>query len=167
MKGIKAKVVVIPSDFRLLNYIQSKDCMCYIETGVTNENATIEMRFTTCDDSSTDCLWCSRTDLQANSFTAFLINGMIRYDIGDAHLDSLAYKDNTDYVIKADNGRMWMDTFAMRAESFSVSMAFASKPTIEAFQNGISLLSTNQRLASWALSSRSSREYCISCFKPR
>ena len=109
MKGIKAKVVVIPSDFRLLNYIQSKDCMCYIETGVTNENATIEMRFTTCDDSSVDCLWCSRTDLQANSFTAFLTNGIIRYDIGDAHLDSLAYKDNTDYVIKADNGRMWMD----------------------------------------------------------
>lgn len=83
--------------------------MCYIETGVTNENATIEMRFTTCDDSSTDCLWCSRTDLKANSFTAFLINGMIRYDIGDAQLNSLAYKDNTDYVIKADNGRMWMD----------------------------------------------------------
>lgn len=105
MIGVKTNIVF----YRLLNYIQSKDSKCYIETGVTNENATIEMRFTTCDDSSPDCLWCSRTDLHANSFTAFLINGIIRYDMGNAQLNSLAYKNNTDYVIKADNGHFWVD----------------------------------------------------------
>ena len=109
MKGIKAKVVVIPSDFRLLNYIQSKDCMCYIETGVTNENATIEMRFTTCDDSTTDCLWCSRTNPNTNTFTAFLTGGKFQYDLGSSKNTCLGYKDNTDYVIKADNGHFWVN----------------------------------------------------------
>lgn len=108
MKGVKTNIVVLPSNYRLLNYIQSKDCMCYIETGVTNENADIEMRFTARIE-DTDCLWCSRTDYYDNTFTAFIIGQKFRFDIGKSQLESVECKDNTDYVIKADNGRVWIN----------------------------------------------------------
>lgn len=109
MKGVKAKIVVLPSNFRPLSYIQSKDYMCYIETGVTNENATIEMRFTTRLDGTVDCLWCSRTDFHDNTFTAFIINRNFRFDIGKSQLESVECKYNTDYVVKADNGHFWVN----------------------------------------------------------
>ena len=109
MIGVKTNIVVLPSNYRLLNYIQSKDFKCYIETGVTNENATIEMRFTVCNDGSPDCLWCSRTDMHINSFSAFLVSPNFRYDLGSSQKYILVYKDNTDYVIKADNGHFWVN----------------------------------------------------------
>lgn len=109
MIGVKTNIVVLPSNYHLVNYIQSKDYMCYIETGVTNENATIEMRFTVCNDGSPDCLWCSRTDMHTNTFSAFLVEARIRYDLGHDQIITLVYKDNTDYVIKADNGHFWVN----------------------------------------------------------
>lgn len=108
MKGVKANIVVLPSNYRLLNYIQSKDYKCYIETGVTNENAAIEMRFTVRIE-DIDCLWCSRSGFRENTFTAFIIDRNFIFDIGESRLTSIKCKDNTDYVIKADNGRMWID----------------------------------------------------------
>lgn len=108
MEGVKANIVVLPSNYRLLNYIQSKDHKCYIETGVTNENAAIEMRFTVRIE-DTDCLWCSRSGFRENTFTAFIIDRNFIFDIGESRLTSIKCKDNTDYVIKADNGRMWIN----------------------------------------------------------
>lgn len=110
MIGVKTNIVVLPSDYHLLNYIQSKDCKCYIETGVTNENATIEMRFTVISDGSRDCLWCSRTGIEINTFSAFLEGGNFRYDLGSSKKNTgWRYKNNTDYVIKADNGHFWVN----------------------------------------------------------
>ena len=108
MKGVKANIVVLPSNYRLLNYIQSKDYKCYIETGVTNENAAIEMRFTVRIE-DIDCLWCSRSGFRENTFTAFIIDRNFIFDIGESRLTSIKCKDNADYVIKADNGRMWIN----------------------------------------------------------
>lgn len=109
MKGVKTNIVVLPSDFHPLAYIQSKDNKCYIDTGVINKNVSIEMGFTA-SFSNADCLWCSRTSLDANSFTLFLIGGAFRLDIGGAKYTVAKCEYNADYVIKADdNGQMWIN----------------------------------------------------------
>ena len=66
------------------------------------------MRFTVRIE-DTDCLWCSRSGLRENTFTAFIADRNFIFDIGESRLTSIKCKDNTDYVIKADNGRMWID----------------------------------------------------------
>lgn len=66
------------------------------------------MRFTACLQ-DTDCLWCSRTNLHDNTFTAFITNQKFRFDTGKSQLESVECKDNTDYVIKADNGHFWVN----------------------------------------------------------
>lgn len=88
-----------------LEYIQSNG-KCYIETGLLNKDVAIEMHLVS-QLKGTSCLWCSRDDLQINTFSAFIENANnLRVDIGDTLYNILRPKPKTEMVVGCSNGEV-------------------------------------------------------------
>lgn len=96
------------SEIHRIDYIQSNG-KCWIETGVLNKNAKIEMKFTFSDDNTTDCLWCSRLNIDTSSFSAFIVGKKIRFDYGGEKTFLSDMTDNTSYVVMADGANIYVN----------------------------------------------------------